>query len=78
MCSIKLHRAGKSTDDYNSAAQEVVFEPGDDVKFVEIPIVVDGVIEQTLEHFLVELSKVSGQGQVVEPQQANVLIKEPG
>ena len=72
-----IYSTGPATegDDYTSTTQQVVFQSGDSIQYVEIPITDDGVFEQT-EYFYVDLAISAGSGSVGAPNTTAVFIIE--
>ena len=64
-------------DDYNSTTQQVVFQSGDSIQYVDIPITDDGIFERT-EYFHADLTISAGSGSVDTPNTTTVFIIEEG
>ena len=74
-----IYSTGPATegDDYTSTTQQVVFQSGDSIQYVEIPITEDGVFERT-EYFYADLTISAGSGSVGAPNTTTVFITEEG
>ena len=64
-------------DDFTSTTQQVVFQSGDSIQYVEIPITDDDVSEGT-EYFYADLTISAGSGSVGTPNTTTVFIIDEG
>ena len=64
-------------DDYTSTTRQVVFQSGDSIQYVEIPITEDDIFEGT-EYFYADLAISAGSGSVGAPNTTTVFIIEEG
>ena len=78
LCPFILTDPATSNVDYTSGVYRVVFQPGDTIQYVNVPISVDGRFERT-EYFNVDLAITSGSaGSIGNQDEAVVLILEEG